>query len=587
MKTQTHQLTTPPSTQRPHAKRVKKLGILGIGVVIVSVLLILDLTQQGLAWRFFWSVTGEETPLAQMRGVVEWLGHFIRTQPTTEPYVSITHTDVNPYGINTFLEQEVEPEKRERQVQMIADAGFGWMRQQFPWADIEIEGQGDFVDRRNDVDQDGIIDEISAWEKYDQIVALAEQYGLQIQVRLDNPPAWSRSNPDAGSFAPPDDFQDFVNYAVAVAERYQGRLYYYQVWNEPNIYPEWGEQSVSPEAYTELLCRTYDALKAVDPNIVVITGALAPTISLTGRDLNDFIFLERMYAAGASRCFDVLSVQGYGLNSGPTDRRMRPTTVNFSRNLYIRDLMVANGDEHKSIWISEAAWNPIDAPEVPSDVQNRENYGVVTPEQASRYMPLAYQRAQEEWPWIGVMHYWFFKRAGDSEQNQSWYYFRMVEPDFTPLPIYDTLREYITSSTPTLYRGVHQETDWAVNYPDDAEIILTDDALTGTAVTTQVQFTAQGTGLQIRWLGESPLQVVINGEESRAVTGSQDWQTSTLNQSILAETMQVEITSDSPFTLDSITVYDTTTQWYELVGMVALAGVIVVSLGLLWWVTRR
>ena len=52
---------------------------------------------------------------------------------------------------------------------------------------------------------------------------------------------------------------------MAVAERYQGRIHYYQIWNEPNIYPEWGEQTVNPEAYTELLCRTYAALKAVDP----------------------------------------------------------------------------------------------------------------------------------------------------------------------------------------------------------------------------------------------------------------------------------------------------------------------------------
>ena len=28
--------------------------------------------------------------------------------------------------------------------------------------------------------------------------------------------------------------------------------------------------------------------------------------------------------------------------------------------------------------------------------------------QAARYMPLAYQRAQEEWPWMGVINYWFF-----------------------------------------------------------------------------------------------------------------------------------------------------------------------------------
>ena len=83
--------------------------------------------------------------------------------------------------------------------------------------------------------------------------------------------------------------------------------------------------------------------------------------------------------------------------------------------------------------------------DVPGDIANRENYGSVTYEQAARYMPLAYQRAQEDWPWVGVIFYWFFKRPSDSEINQSWYYFRMVEPDFTPLPIYDAMKNYITN----------------------------------------------------------------------------------------------------------------------------------------------
>jgi hypothetical protein len=127
---------------------------------------------------------------------------------------------------------------------------------------------------------------------------------------------------------------------------------------------------------------------------------------------------------------------------------MRPTTVNFARNLYIRDIMIANSDAHKPIWISEAAWNPIESPDVPANVANREVYGTMTQEQAARYMPLAYQRAHDEWPWVGVIFYWFFKRPGDSERDQSWYYFRMVEPDFTPLPVYDAMRAYTASQKP-------------------------------------------------------------------------------------------------------------------------------------------
>jgi hypothetical protein len=157
-----------------------------------------------------------------------------------------------------------------------------------------------------------------------------------------------------------------------------------------------------------------------------------------------------MYDAGASACFDVMSAQGYGFYSGPTDRRMRPNTLTFARHVYIRDMMVANGDAHKPIWISEAAWNPVPPPEVVPDIVGRLNFGQVTEEQAARYMPLAYERARQEWPWLGNIAYWFFKRAADYERNQSFYYFRMVEPDFTPLPVYESMKVYITTQQASL-----------------------------------------------------------------------------------------------------------------------------------------
>src|SRR5690606_25123555 len=232
-------------------------------------------------------------------------------------------------------------------------------------------------------------------------------------------------------------------------------------------------------------------------------GALASTVSLSGRDLNDYIFLQRMYDAGAAECFDILAIQGYGFNSGPTDRRMRPTTINFAHNLYIRDIMVANGDAHTPIWITEAAWNP--QPRDPSIVTSLYgNYGIVTEEQAARYMPLAYQRAQAEWPWVGTIFYWFFKRPHDLEANQSWYYFRMVEPDFTPLPIYDSMKQYITTQEPVLHPGVHQAEHWAITLPADAEVLAVDGAQFGQAIRTRsIGFTVYSHhDLRVRWRWE-------------------------------------------------------------------------------------
>jgi len=405
-------------------------------LVVVSSLLILSglaacalrgsISQQLFLW------TGEEEVFAQARGVSDLAVGLLRPQPNTDDHAVPDLADVDPYGINVFLEQEVDPAKRERQVRMIAEAGFHWLRQEFPWEDIEIHNKGDFTDRRHDPAR-------SAWDKYDHIVDLADWYGLQLIVRLSNPPAWSRAQGDGvGTYAPPDDLDDFADFVQAVVSRYRGRIRFYQIWNEPNIYPEWGERPVNPEEYVELLKYGYERAKATDPGVAIICGALAANIDLGPRDMNDFLFLQRMYDAGAAAYFDILAMQGYGLWSGPTDRRMQPRVVNFSRPRFMRDIMVQNGDGHKPIWISEMNWNA-----APADVEAR--YGRVTLDQQARYAVLAYERAESEWPWMGVISFWFFKRADDTwEQNQQpEAYFRMVTPDFEPLPAYGAMQSHI------------------------------------------------------------------------------------------------------------------------------------------------
>ncbi|MFQ3534291.1 MAG: hypothetical protein SNJ58_00300 [Aggregatilineales bacterium] len=418
---------------------MRGLRLVLIALVALGGALWADLAAQGAVWQALYSVTGEQAPLAQLYAFLSYLGNLSRRMPQTFDQLPVAYTVENPLGVNSFLELEVEPAKRERQMQMIAEAGIGWIRQKFTWQDIEIRRRGNFVDDRNDLDGDGRPDPIDAWAKYDHIVDLAERYGVQIWARLGTPPAWSQPEGLQGTFAPPADLQDFVNYAVAVAERYKGRIRHFQIWNEPNLAFEWGDRPVEPERYTQLLCRTYRALKAVDPQIVVISGALAPTIDLSGYNLSSAIFLERMYAAGAKDCFDVLGAQGYGLFSGPTDRRLRITTINFAHVAWLRDMMVAHGDAAKPIWIGEMAWNPV--PDDPN-IRDRLTYGQVTDTQAAQYAVEAYERARTEWPWVGVIAYWFFKRPDASEIDQSWYYFRMVEPDFTPRPVYFAIQAY-------------------------------------------------------------------------------------------------------------------------------------------------
>jgi hypothetical protein len=487
--------------------------------IAVLALLILPACQSSLSDRMF-AWTGEEDLLPQVRGIVQLATNPLHPPPRTAPAVPVAHAGVNPFGINVFLEQEAEEWKREQALQMISDAGFHWIRQEFPWEDIEIHGKGDFEDRRHEPYR-------SAWEKYDHIVDLAEKYGLEVTARLSNPPAWTRALTDTiGTYAPPDDLADWGDYVYGVVSRYRGRVHTYQLWNEPNIYPEWGEQPVDPAAYTRLLCEGYRRAKEADPDAIILSGALAPTVSLhpgpgPALGMSDFVFLQRLYDAGAADCFDVLAVNDYMLWSGPTDHRMRPLNINFSRPAYVRDIMVANGDAAKPIWISEMNSNA-----VPNDpaIQGLGAYGQVTLEQQARYAPLAYQRAMEEWPWVGVVNFWFFKRATDLERDQAMYYFRMAEPDFTPLPVYEAMRDYTASLTPTLYPGTHQEDHWTLDYEGDWETVSDTAAVLGayrraTTPDARLRFTFEGASLALSpGPGTGEIKVSVDGGEPRHVS---------------------------------------------------------------------
>ncbi len=115
------------------------------------------------------------------------------------------------------------------------------------------------------------------WQPLDDWVAAAEAHGApDILLTLGQTPGWASSNPDdvnyigAGAPAPPANIQDWRDYVTAVAQRYKGRIRYYEIWNEPND-PTYYTGSVAEMA--ELTSEAYRILKAVDPDNVVLSPA--------------------------------------------------------------------------------------------------------------------------------------------------------------------------------------------------------------------------------------------------------------------------------------------------------------------------
>ena len=85
----------------------------------------------------------------------------------------------------------------------------------------------------------------------------------------------------AANDAPPVDMTQWRAFCAAVAERYHGRVSAYQIWNEPNLSREWGDQQPTPAGYVELLAACSGGIREADPGAVLISAGwrpLAPTM---------------------------------------------------------------------------------------------------------------------------------------------------------------------------------------------------------------------------------------------------------------------------------------------------------------------
>ncbi len=328
------------------------------------------------------------------------------------------------YGIHAFLWWKTDIALRD--LGLVKDMGFTWVKQKFPWRDIEGIEKGKFD-----------------WYRPDYIVSEAEKAGLKLIVRLDRQPFWSEPLDNQWQEnGPPGDPADFGDFCGAVAGRYRGRIGAYQVWNEPNLDREWGMRPPDPAAYTELLKACYTAIKAADPEAIVISAGLAPTGTDSPHAMPDDKFLQGMYDAGAAAYFDVLGVNAPGYKAPPELSPGDAEAEEYGGGRWfafrhvedMRALMVANGDGHKQVAILEMGWT--------MDQVNPEYawYAVDEATQAD-YLVRAYQYAAEHWyPWMGLMvTIYIADWDWDSTAEQWWW--SIVLPDGTPREAYFALKE--------------------------------------------------------------------------------------------------------------------------------------------------
>lgn len=332
------------------------------------------------------------------------------------PPPQVVRTTNPKVGVHTRLTDEVEAWKIQRTLSMVREMGAPWIVEYFPWAYIEPSpGRYD-------------------WDHADLVVAHARNQGLSIIARLGLVPAWARpatnDGPTTDTYLDEAHYQDFARFVRAFVRRYTPDIRYIIIWNEPNLSFEWGYREVDPAAYVALLREAYRAAHEAHPDVVVLAGALAPTLEPPGSPagLNDLLYLEAMYQVGAQDYFDALAVHAYGLAFAP-EVAPAEDLLNFRRVELLRELMVAHGDQAKRIFITEAGWN--DHPRW---------QWAVNPAARVRYTLAAYDWAANRWPWCSVVAMWMFRTPAPQHNYQDYYAF--VTPDFRRRPIYDAVQAY-------------------------------------------------------------------------------------------------------------------------------------------------
>jgi polysaccharide biosynthesis protein PslG len=326
-----------------------------------------------------------------------------------------------------------------RDLQLARDGGFHWVKQRFEWRNIEGKNKGQFE-----------------WNEPDRILDAISQAGLKVVARVDNQPKWASSTIQWPGSGPPDNPTDWTDFLTALATRYKGRIQAYEIWNEPNLDREWGDKQPDPAAYTAMLKASYAAIKAADPQALVVSAGMSPTTTNDQHAMPDLQFIQEMYAAGARGSFDILGVHAPGFKAEPcADPAVVAQSAELTNNdpsppelrrVYafrhvedVRALMAQQGDGSKQMAILEMGWT--------TDVRPGSPYAwfAVDREQQGTKLVAAFECARQNWqPWMGFMTVIYIPDPAWTQQDEQ-YWWSITNPDGSVRPAYTALKTFFST----------------------------------------------------------------------------------------------------------------------------------------------
>lgn len=321
--------------------------------------------------------------------------------------------------------------------------GTEWVKQQVRWEDIEPE-QGEYD-----------------WGPVDTYLESAASHGVKVLISVVTAPDWAREpGISLERHGPPADPAVYAGFVRAILERHPGKVHAVEVWNEMNLDREWTSmRGLNAANYVALLRETYEAIKEVDPGIIVVSGALSPTgfdDGVTARD--DAAFMDALIAAGMLNYTDCVGAHHNGYNvspnytynqvpndpsasfRGPFDNPHR--SWSFRSTLQAYALKIENAGGEQKLCITEFGW-----PSTEDLDGSPAGFGFAddnTLEEQAEFTVDALNN-MEEWGFVRLAFIWnlnYGPQAGWDPSNDNVPY-SLIGPDTTFRPAFDAVKEWL------------------------------------------------------------------------------------------------------------------------------------------------
>lgn len=184
------------------------------------------------------------------------------------------------------------PERLDAAAKLARAAGLTCLRDRLLWAGTEPE-RGRFQ-----------------WGWYDKTADAQKAVGITVYQVFHDSPEWATSAPPntrSRHSYPPKDPNDVYLYFREAARHFRGRVQFWEIWNEPDIFFFAGR----PEEYAAVLKAAYLGCKDGNPDCEVLFGSLA---------MQAGTWVERVFENGVSDYFDLFNMHYYGNVDGVLDR---------------------------------------------------------------------------------------------------------------------------------------------------------------------------------------------------------------------------------------------------------------------------